>query len=213
MASSNREFSMKHVHSSHPFPNALASSLLAWFVLLLSLCCSSVSAKNVQGIELKDSIKLGEQQLLLNGAGKRSKYFFDLYIAALYLPEASNNAQEIVTSDETMMIQIHVTSDLITSENLMRGTSEGFDKATGGQTDTIASEIADFLDAFNAPIKTGDYFDIVYQARKGITVLKNRKITKKLTYNLEFKQALFGIWLSEQPAQESLKNSLLGKEK
>jgi len=168
-------------------------------------------ASNIAGIELKDGIKLGKTNLVLNGAGQRTKLFFDLYIAALYLTGKTGDAQAIIDADEVVLIQIHVISNLISSENLTRGTREGFNKSTGNNTAVIQEQIDDFLDAFKEPITVGDTFEIVYQPGKGVTVVKNRQIVKTLPVNLYFKRALFGIWLSDNPAQVSLKNKLLGK--
>ena len=182
-------------------------------VLLSTLFCltAPVQASNIGGVELKESIKLGEENLFLNGAGQRTKLFIDLYIAALYLTDKTKDAQAIIQADEVMLLQIHVISDLINSENLSRGTMEGFNKSTSNNTAAIQGQINEFLKAFKEPIKIGDTFEIVYQPGKGITVVKNRHIIKRLPENLVFKRALFGIWLSDKPAQVSLKNNLLGK--
>ena len=182
--------------------------LLAGFLFSVSL---TVQAVSVDGIKLHDSFKLGDNELLLNGAGKRSKFFIDFYIAALYLNEKTDNAQKIIDDDALMMLQIHVISKLISSENLTRGTREGFDKSTNGNTQQIQSEIDSFLEAFKEPIKIGDVFEIVYMPEKGLTVIKNRHIAKRMQVTMEFKRALFGIWLSDKPAQDSLKKKLLGK--
>ena len=181
------------------------------FFILFFLFNTPLMAFSVSGIKLKDSIKLGENQLLLNGAGQRSKLFIDLYVAALYLENKSSDAQTIINADEAMLIQIHVISNLITSENLTRGTKEGFEKSTNNNTKDIQEQIDDFFLAFNEPIKLGDVFEIVCLPGKGVTVLKNRHVTKQIPENIAFKRALFGIWLSDHPAQESLKTRLLGK--
>ena len=181
------------------------------FIFCLLITTSSVHAVSVDGIKLKENLKLGDAELHLNGAGKRTKFFIDFYIAALYLCDKTADAQKIIEADELMMLQIHVISKLISSENLTRGTREGFTKSTHGNIQPIQSEIDDFLDAFKEPIKIGDVFEIVYLPEKGLTVIKNRHISKRMPVSMEFKRALFGIWLSDKPAQASLKKSLLGK--
>ena len=187
---------------------------VSWSLLCLLLSIATPSQANkIGGIEFKENIKLGEANLLLNGAGQRTKYFVDLYIAALYLTDKTQDAQAIIDADKVMLIQIHVISNLITSENLSRGTAEGFNKSTGNNTKAIQSQIDGFLDAFKDPITLGDIFEIVYQPGIGVTVVKNRHITKRLPADMAFKRALFGIWLSGKPAQTSLKNSMLGKTK
>lgn len=165
----------------------------------------------ISGVKFKETLTLGGSTLQFNGAGLRTKFFIDLYISALYLPEKSQDAATIIHADEVMLIQIHVISNLITSENLSKGTAEGFSKSTNNNTHAIQKQIDDFLDAFNAPVKVGDIFEIVYQPNIGITVLKNRKLAKRIASDMVFKQALFGIWLSDRPAQNSLKASMLGK--
>tara|TARA_R110002167_G_scaffold25824_14_gene89250 strand:+ start:65 stop:661 length:597 start_codon:yes stop_codon:yes gene_type:complete len=185
---------------------------ISCFALYFFFCLpSQAQTTKIGSIELKENIKLGKNNLQLNGAGQRSKLFIDLYIAALYLSNKSQDAQAIINADEPMLIQIHVISNLITSENLTRGTMEGFSKATNNKTEGIQSQIDDFLDAFKDTIKIGDMFEIVYLPNKGVTVIKNRHIVKKLATDLVFKRALFGIWLSDKPAQKSLKNKMLGK--
>jgi len=175
---------------------------------------ASISAQEkikVSGVKFKDSIKLGDANLQLNGVGLRTKFFIDLYISALYLQETSHNATAIINADQVMMIQIHVISNLITSENLSRGTAEGFSKSTNNSTKPIQKQIDEFLDAFKEPVTIGDIFEFVYQPSIGITILKNRKVAKRIDSGLDFKQALFGIWLSDRPAQHSLKTSMLGQ--
>ncbi len=44
----------------------------------------SVSAVELGGIEMPDSLQVDGQELLLNGAGIRSKFVFDLYVIGLY---------------------------------------------------------------------------------------------------------------------------------
>ncbi|HMP05316.1 MAG TPA: chalcone isomerase family protein, partial [Lacipirellulaceae bacterium] len=59
-------------------------------------------------------------------------------------------------------------------------------------------------------IVKGDVFDLVYLPARGVTVLKNGQRVGAIQ-GLAFKQALFGIWLSNRPADESLRVALLGK--
>jgi hypothetical protein len=41
----------------------------------------------LNGVMLEETAHVGTRNLLLNGAGVRSKYIFDVYVAALYLRE------------------------------------------------------------------------------------------------------------------------------
>ena len=191
--------------------NGMAQSIYCLLLCIFFSLTIPAHATKINNIEIKENIKLGKKNLRLNGAGLRSKFFVDLYIGALYLSDKNQDAQAIINSDELMLIQIHVISNLITSENLSRGTAEGFSKSTNNNTAAIQNQIDDFLDAFKETVTIGDIFEIVYQPDIGVTVVKNRHITKRMSASLAFKKALFGIWLSDKPAQDSLKSSMLGK--
>jgi hypothetical protein len=89
--------------------------------------------------------------------------------------------------------------------------NEGFEKATNKNTAPIKSDIESFITAFKEEIKVGDVYDINYSPEKGVSVLKNNKLVKTVGGNLAFKKALFGIWLGEDPADDDLKDGMLGK--
>jgi len=63
---------------------------------------------------------------------------------------------------------------------------------------------------FQEEIKEGDIYDMIYRPGTGVTVLKNSTLSADIPA-LPFKKALFGIWLSTDPVQESLKKGLLGE--
>ena len=91
-------------------------------------------------------------------------------------------------------------------------TMEGFDNATDGNMEPIKPQIDQFLKVFSDDINDGDVFDIVYEPQKGVEVFKNDKLAGTIQGGgMAFKKALFGIWLSDKPAQEDLKEEMLGK--
>ena len=47
-----------------------------WLALTLLLCALPASAFEVAGVKLADKAKLGSSELLLNGAGIRTRVFF-----------------------------------------------------------------------------------------------------------------------------------------
>jgi hypothetical protein len=53
-------------------------------------------------------------------------------------------------------------------------------------------------------------FVLSYLPSSGVLVHKNGKQKGRIAGN-EFKQALFGIWLSDRPVDESLKQAMLGR--
>lgn len=184
----------------------MKSILTLMSAALLSL---SVNAVEVAGIDLPDSLTAENQALQLNGAGVRSKFFMDIYAAGLYLTENSKEAATIIAADKSMALRLHITSGLLSSEKMEAATREGFEKSTGGKTEALKSTIDAFIANFKEGIKENDVFDFVYAPEVGVNVIKNGELKSNIK-GLEFKQALFGIWLSEDSVQEDLKSGLLG---
>jgi 5-deoxy-D-glucuronate isomerase len=60
---------------------ALAAGLLA---------IPAVYAVEVAGVKVDDQIKVGANELMLNGAGVRTKVFIKVYVGALYVSQKSN---------------------------------------------------------------------------------------------------------------------------
>lgn len=179
-------------------------------LLALSLAFSAAaSAVEVSGVDVPDSIKEESRELALNGAGVREKFFMDLYVGSLYLTEKEKDANNIISDDQLMALRLNIISDLITSEKMTAATIEGFDNATGGNTAPIQKEIDEFLATFKEEIKAGDSFKMVYVPSEGVKIYKNNEYAKTVS-GIEFKKALFGIWLSDKPAQKSLKKDMLG---
>ncbi len=147
--------------------------------------------------------------LVLNGVGIRDKWFIDLYVGALYLENKNTNYANIINADKKMSIKLHIVSSLITSEKLQSATNEGFENSTGGNMDNIKAQIDQFLSVFKDEVKENDVYDFLYIPNDGVQVYKNNILLTTII-SLEFKKALFGIWIGDDPAQSSLKNELLG---
>jgi len=179
-------------------------------VLTLVVMSPVCNAKKIEGIDMPDSLEVGKSKLVLNGAGVRSKFFMDLYVGGLYLQNKSNNPQEIIEANQPMAIRLHIISSLITSKKMENATMEGFENATKGNIEPIKSEIERFISVFKENIEKNDIFDLLYLPGEGLEVYKNDELKSRI-HGLAFKQALFGIWLSDKPAQKSLKEEMLGK--
>ena len=179
-------------------------------LLLLGILAIGVKGKEVAKVEMPDTILRGKTELKLNGAGVRKKFFMDLYVGGLYLQKHASNAETIIKLNEPMAIRLHIISGLITSEKMENATREGFSNATGGKTDPIHKQIEEFIAIFKTEIKKGDIYEMIYMPGQGTAVHKNGKPACTIT-GMDFKQALFGIWLCDKPAQKSLKKAMLAK--
>lgn len=181
--------------------------LTLFFFLIASFTCN---AKEVSGISIKELFTYDTTTLQLQGTGIRDKFFMDLYIASFYTLKPHQDATPLLSADEPMALSLHILSSLITSEKMEEATREGFLNATGGNTAALQKQIETFIAIFKEPISLNDRYDFFYFPSKGVLIFKN-SLLKSTIDGLEFKKALFGIWLGDKPAQESLKKNLLGK--
>ena len=182
------------------------SPLLLATSMLLS---SSLQAKEVSGVQLDDSITLEDQALVLNGAGVRSKFFIDLYVGSLYVPSQLDNAQAALDAP-SVAVRLNITSGMITADKMKDAITEGFDDATDGNTTPIAAKIEQFMGLFSAEIIEGDQFTLLADKATGVTAYKNGQAQATIAGE-DFRQALLKIWLGKAPAQDSLKEAMLGK--
>ena len=181
--------------------------LLSFSLVLFS---GLASAAKVGGVSLPQTLTAADQTLMLNGAGIRKKLFIKLYVSALYLRDKSNNAAVIIENDAPMAIRLSIVSSLISSKKMEKATREGFENSTHGNTQPVQAEIEQFIEVFRKPISEGDVYDLLYTPTGGTEVIKNKQSITTVE-GLAFKKALFGIWLSDRPAQENLKDAMLGK--
>ncbi|PKN53077.1 MAG: chalcone isomerase [Deltaproteobacteria bacterium HGW-Deltaproteobacteria-13] len=181
--------------------------LLCSAILILT---SAGYAKEVGGINMPDSIAAGNETLILNGAGVRTKFFIKAYVGGLYLNKKSGDANAIMNANEPMAIKLHMISKLITSEKMKDATLEGFFNSTNGNTAPYKDKIDTFISVFKDNIKIGDVYDIIYIPAEGTKVYKNKEL-KITTKGLDFKKVLFGIWLCDKPADKTVKAAMLGK--
>ena len=179
------------------------------FFVALCLVAASASAMEIGGVDLPDELTIGEKVLKLNGAGLRKKMWIKVYAGGLYLPEKNGDATQVIQADETMAIRMHFIYDGVSAEKLISAWNEGFEKATGGKTEAIADSINVFNGYYTAEAKEGHVHELVYEPGKGVTVTINGEV-KGVIPGLEFKKALFGIWLCGEPADEGLKKGMLG---
>ena len=187
----------------------MKSILLAIAVILTTQFTSA--QKTAGGVTMPAKIKSGETVLTINGIGIREKMWIDLYVAGLYLKAETKDAKKVINADEKMLLKLHIVSGLISSEKMSNAVEEGFEKATGGEMTSLRTRIDAFKAVFmKDEIKKEVVFDIYYIPGKGTVIYTNSKVQATIK-GLDFKKALFAIWLGKEPADDDLKEDLLNE--
>jgi Chalcone isomerase-like len=164
-------------------------------------------AQEISGVTLSSSAVVGGKALNLRGGYLlRYKYFFKIYVAALYLPV--DLAEQDVMGDIPRRIEFHYLRSL-TAANLIEATNRTIN--TGRDAAAIALT-APQVAAFNAlypDVKLGDVMMIDYHPGRGTTMLINN-VERGTIVGREFANALFGIWIGDNCFDTDLKKALLG---
>lgn len=182
--------------------------LIALFLLFLT---AQAFAVEVAGIKLADSAHVGSRDLQLNGAGVRSKLFFDLYIAALYLPEKSTSGVAVLADGAEKRMALHLLVD-ISADRLLSGLNNAIAaNHTPAEMSALEVPFKEFSAIFHAidEMKKGDVITLDYLPGSGTQVGLNGT-AKGMISGAPFNRALLKAWLGDKPAQADLKQKLLG---
>ena len=182
---------------------------LVLLVLLLVFLTSLGISAEVGGVILPEFMRVGKTLLFLNGAGVRKKFFFKIYAIGLYVKKKTTNAEEILNADEPMAVKMRFIYNGISPKKMKNAWLEGFEKSTHGNIAPLKNKIDKFNSLFNVKVKRDFIYDLIYIPDKGTEVHLNGKLLGVIK-GLDFKRALFGIWIGDKPINKGLRKKLLG---
>jgi hypothetical protein len=171
----------------------------------------SAFAAEVEGVKLADKVQVGGVDLVLNGAGVRTRVFFKVYVGALYLNKQANATDAVLADAGPKRIAMHVLRDL-TAEQLFSAFKDGLgNNHSPGQLAKLEPQVKQLEDIFNAvkATKSGDVIVLDYLPGAGTRVTVRGDDMGTIAGE-DFNRALLRIWLGEKPADSGLKKAMLG---
>ncbi len=185
--------------------------LRALLQLLLFTCITSgATAATLSGVSLPDSYVVDGRPLALNGIGVRTLTIFRIrtYVAALYLPQPSHDARQILASSSPKVILlrfVHSGSKAQVERQYRAG--EEANCGTGG---CAASDQADFerLVAAAPAVKPGDTSTYIFSAA-GVSVFANNRLLGEFA-NQDLAYHLLAGFIGDHPPSQDLRRALLG---
>lgn len=179
-------------------------------VLLALLVSTSAYGREIAGVDVPETLSQADGTLLeLNGAGIRSKFFFKIYIAELYLQKKQNEVSALLAEDGGRRVVMHFLYDEVSEKDLVESWIDGFQK--NGSAEQL-NELSDQISAFNAlfeTVKKGDQIVLDYMVGKGTAVVI-RGEEKGVIEGKPFNDLLLSIWLGKEPVGKDLRDDLLG---
>jgi hypothetical protein len=171
----------------------------------------NASALEVAGVKLPDTTQVGTQTLVLNGAGIRKKWFFKVYVGALYLPQKQASAETIINDDPEFRVAMYMKRGL-GSKRLYGAFSEAIEaNHTPAQLAAMDAQLKQMAAIFDAvkEVEEGDVITLDYLPAIGTQISVNGTLRGTIA-GAEFSRALLRIWLGIKPAQDDLKKAMLG---
>lgn len=177
------------------------------FALLLA--AGMAMAADVGGVKLDDKASVGGQELVLNGAGIRTRAIFKVYVGSLYVP-AKATTLPAVLEKAPRRVQLNLLRNLSADQlvdalvdGLKDNTSEAEFAAIKPQADQLVSIMKSFGEVKEGTVVTLDFVD-------GQTRIAQNGQARGAVAGEVFNQALMRIWLGDKPVQADLKKAMLG---
>ena len=187
-------------------------SLVAGFVLACAASLPAAAAIDVHGYKFDDTAKVAGKDLVLNGAGMRTKVIIKVYAAGLYLTDKKSTMAEIAAIDGPRRVKLMMARDL-SIDSFGTAFMDGLRENTSvAERNAMVQQITKFGEMFaGVPgLKKGDVMTIDWLPGVGTVCELNGKKVGEVVPDIAFYNALLRIWMGEHPADRSLKPALLG---
>jgi hypothetical protein len=166
-------------------------------------------AFEVAGVKVDDRVTVAGQELVLNGAGVRTKVFVKIYVGSLYVPAKAPDLAAVLAKGPRR-IQMNILRGL-TAEQLVDALVDGLKEnnsadelaAVKTQTAELVATMKAFNDVKEKDVVTLDFVD-------GATKIGLNGAAKGSIAGEPFNRALTKIWLGDHPIQADLKKAMLG---
>jgi hypothetical protein len=185
---------------------------LAAVALTLAAASTWAQPLEVEGVKLDATTQLGNAALQLNGAGLRTKVFFKVYVAGLYVPQKASSAAQLLAQKGARRITLTMLRT-VDAESFVQALNEGL---RDNQTEAQLAAMKPQIDALNANLKAageakkGDVIYLDYVPDSGTRVTINGQVRGSAIAGEDFFTAVLRIWLGDKPVDGNLKKGLVG---
>ncbi|MBI2296975.1 MAG: chalcone isomerase family protein [Betaproteobacteria bacterium] len=187
--------------------------MVRWLFVVMMAVALRCGAAEVEGVKLADKVRVGDAgpELVLNGAGVRTRVFFKVYVGALYLQQKKTSAEAALADTGAKRVAMHMLRDLA-ADQLFSALNDGLrNNHTPEVLARLEPQVRQLEGIFNAvkAAKTGDAIVLDFLPGTGTRVVVNGEAKGTIPGD-EFSRALLRIWLGESPADAGLKKAMLG---
>lgn len=168
-------------------------------------------AAEVSGVKFPDTVTVAGQELVLNGAGVRTKLVFKVYALGFYLKDKKATVAEVLASNGPRRIRIMPMRDL-TSDDFGMAFMKGLnDNVSPEERTKLLPQTKAFGEMFAQfpGLKKGDELIVDWTPGQGSQAVLNGKKVGEVLPDLAFFNAIMRIWIGDKPVDTALKPKLL----
>lgn len=177
-------------------------------IALALLLTAPLGAAELAGVEMEDSVTVGDQTLVLNGLGLRKKAIVKVYVGGLYLPARESDATKILAADGPRRLAMQFLYN-VKADRLADAWDEGLENNTPGATEAVRKSFAQ-LNSWMVDMAKGDGMVFTYTPGSGTEVAVKGESKGRIA-GKEFADALFSCWIGREPPSRSFRSGLLGQ--
>lgn len=183
-------------------------STLSMVLATACLAGSTAGAAEIEGVRFLDQRRFGDEELRLHNTGLlRYRVIIKAYVAALYLGDSVRGEADDVLADVPRRLEIEYFWAL-GADQFAQATIEGISRNTDPAAFEKLRERIYQLNALYEDVEPGDRYALTYLPGVGTELaLNDRRLG--VIEGADFSEALFGIWIGDQPLDESLRTQLV----
>jgi hypothetical protein len=192
--------------------NILMKRLLASAALSIVTLAAGAQPVEIEGVKLDASAQVGGAALQLNGAGVRTRAFFKVYVAGLYVPQKAGDAGALLAQKGARRIVIAMLRS-VDAETFAGALNDGL---KANHSDAQLAGWKTQIDALNANLKAvgeakkGDLIHFEYVPEAGTRVMVGGQPRGSVIPGEDFFTAVLRIWIGDKPVDAGLKKGMLG---
>jgi len=182
---------------------------LVMVMVLLLAFGGLAEAVEVAGIKLAPQVQVAGENLNLNGYGIRKKFFFKIYVGSLYAAQKVSSAEQALAAPGGKLIRMDFLYSKVEKHKIVDAFAEGFEN--NSPTFAGSADAKAFLGWFDADFVEGDQVDLAIAADGTFSASHNGRALGSLK-SPELAKAVLLIYLGKEPADEDMKEGMLGQD-
>lgn len=187
-------------------------AILGWVLgCALLIGALAAGAAEVGGLRIPDTAKVGASDLVLNGAGIRTRAIFKVYVGALYLAEKKTAAAEALALKGAKRVSLHLLRDL-TAEQVGGALNDLGEIMTEAERESFKTQMADLKATMESvgAAKEKSIVTLDFVPDTGLRIALDGVQKGKTIPGEDFYRTLLKLWLGDKPIDRSLKSGMLG---